>query len=669
MSTDLERELRELFREKAGEAPVAVPAPAAAPQEVLRRGRMRQVATVVGSLVAVSAVVVGSVAGMSSLLRGRDTVGGGEYEVFERTATIEAFTVTSPSDWFLVNQWPRSAATLAAMTASASATCPDDLESVCELPSAVEPTQIPPDGFPMFHLSSRDLGLNALACVDDLPPDVAVLSVAHYSREIPGLSDQFVPWSGATLKQAVGPCGAGSYATFTVNDEPFFAWIGLGEAVSEQDRAVVMDAFESMTVDEAWEPTEPDHITPAYVIAGGTSEAGMPWRLELRPGEPTPELSLEGLGGTSPLAGERATVPAVPIDFCCAVTDGTDAATFLDATFGFITKDATGVELRVAEADEATGEVIEGTILPLPPSLDVFAADVFFISGTGGLSGTVVPVVPGGDTTPTPALEPRTAIVELSGSFEGQTWTARFEGSFADDTACVRVAIDLEPQPAFCPNPPEEPFPGDHPTMHDWLTSAMYLHAGSVPLEVVELRFVGDDDAIVPQHFRCAMGPLGWVEPDVKVCVIVLPPEGSGTLEFLDAEGNAISTAGLAWGSAPATGPSPEPVDPVLGGTYWGVYAWLGSGGAEAEIEAAQQQLAEGAGVPGIPGSLACDGGAAEALKRRLVELAQDGTAADHKVAVYFRTEEEANRFALDAGLLGHEAGPVVAKVTIACLE
>ena len=32
----------------------------------------------------------------------------GGYEVFQRTATIEAFTVASPSDWYLVNQWPLS---------------------------------------------------------------------------------------------------------------------------------------------------------------------------------------------------------------------------------------------------------------------------------------------------------------------------------------------------------------------------------------------------------------------------------------------------------------------------------------------------------------------------------------------------------------------------------
>src|SRR6266511_4415611 len=108
MSTDIERELRELFRDKAGEAPVGTPA--AAPQRVLRRGRRRQVGTVLGSAAIALLVATGSFVGLRSILRDREpfqtAVPG--YEVYERTATIEAFTVTSPSDWFLVNEWPRS---------------------------------------------------------------------------------------------------------------------------------------------------------------------------------------------------------------------------------------------------------------------------------------------------------------------------------------------------------------------------------------------------------------------------------------------------------------------------------------------------------------------------------------------------------------------------------
>src|SRR5919204_3834053 len=108
---DIEQELRELFREKVGEAPVRTPDGAAAPQQVLRRGRRRQVGTVLGAGGLTLVLLVGSVAGLSRILAGgkdRDRSGNGGYEVFERTATIEAFTTTSPSDWFLVNEWPLS---------------------------------------------------------------------------------------------------------------------------------------------------------------------------------------------------------------------------------------------------------------------------------------------------------------------------------------------------------------------------------------------------------------------------------------------------------------------------------------------------------------------------------------------------------------------------------
>ncbi len=69
MTTDFENELRDLFREKAGEAPLATPAmPASAPLQVLRRGRLHQAGTVLGSMVIVIALILGSVAGLTRIL-------------------------------------------------------------------------------------------------------------------------------------------------------------------------------------------------------------------------------------------------------------------------------------------------------------------------------------------------------------------------------------------------------------------------------------------------------------------------------------------------------------------------------------------------------------------------------------------------------------------------
>src|SRR5688572_1760251 len=126
MSTDFENELRDLFREKAEGAPLATPTlPASAPSRVLRRGRLHQVGTVLGSMAVVVALILGSVAGLTRILgEGReDVVGDGDYEIFQRVATVEAFTVGSPSDWYLVNQWPMSMLVAVEGSGGSSSSC------------------------------------------------------------------------------------------------------------------------------------------------------------------------------------------------------------------------------------------------------------------------------------------------------------------------------------------------------------------------------------------------------------------------------------------------------------------------------------------------------------------------------------------------------------------
>ena len=217
------------------------------------------------------------------------------------------------------------------------------------------------------------------------------------------------------------------------------------------------------------------------------------------------------------------------------------------------------------------------------------------------------------------------------------------------------MTID-EPNEPLCIKQLETSLAGTQPSMHLWVTDELALFAGSVPWQVVDIRFTSDDGTTRPMELQCTDGPAGWTDPDKKVCAIALPPEGSGTFEYLDSDGVVLFEDGNGWAGATAVAPSP--VEPVHGGTYWGVYAWLGAADQEAQIEEAQRYL-ERRGVHGVRGSLSCDRGAAEAL----------GTSADHKVAVYFETKQEASAFALDAGLLGHEADPVVAEVTTVCLD
>ena len=540
MSTDIERELRELFRDKTGEAPVATPAAAAgAPQEVLRRGRLHQVGTVVGSAVVVFALVFGSVAGLGSLLRGRDTAGGGEYEVFERTATIEAFTVTSPSDWYLVNHWPQSLST----AARSGTSCEDNFESTASglcVANPLDPIHTPPSGVPMLQLSNIDLGLDHVACRDGLPSDAAVLYVGYIQSGIEPIApdlNPFPPGPGEP-ERTQGPCGPGSYVEFTVNRHAMFAWIGIGSGVSDADRGIVATSYEEMSAVPGWELAPPAEATPAYVLAGGTSEDAEPWRLELRPSERNVEVTL--MGGVPLGAMPGVSVPTDPIDWCCEEQPA-------DPIFGAIAKDATGVEFRPGNGSSP----VPGTILPVPPSVGSFDFDLFFIErpeGHAAVGGDVIAL--GLEGGPGPQVtDARAATTELGGSFEGQAWTARFTGSFADGTACVFVTVD-EPYEPFCAELPSTSFSGEWPYFNGTITPDLYLLTGSVPPAVDEIRFASDDDAIVPTQVRCAMGPAGWTDPDREVCAMALPTSGSGTLRYLDADGNLLFEEGIGWGIA-----------------------------------------------------------------------------------------------------------------------
>jgi hypothetical protein len=663
MSTDFENELRDLFREKAGEAPLATPAlPASAPRQVLRRGRLHQVGTVLGSAVVIVALIVGSVAGLTRILgEGPDSIQTGDYEVFQRTATIEAFTVGSPSDWYLVNQWPLSMLIAVEGSSGSSSKCvtvPSGEPVECES-SPGEPSSTPlpvPHGLPMLQLSNVDLGLATNACEAGLPDGAAVLYVAlDYEAAIGGIADptiqEFLPGVGLP-PEGDGPCGIGRYAHFTVNGERFFAWIGVGSGVSDEDREIVETSYEMMSAIPDWAPAPPDVTTPAYVIAGGALDNGDPWRLEVRPGESNVDLSLAG-GAEHPGTGSF-TVPSVPVEW-----------TGMDPIFGAVTKAASGVEFRPGTENEnhdLGGSPVPGTIVPVPQSLGSFDFDLFFIdppAGYGELGGHVVALgVEMPSEEPPPVGEPRPDQVELAGDAFGQRYQVRFVGTFADDTACIHVTVGGEAGEALCPRPIATSLAGDQPSLHVVNTADLAVVVGSVPPEVVVVRFTSENGGNTPSQFRCQMGPLGWTDPDRRVCAIALPSQDGGVFEYLDSEENVLFEEGMGWGVSEPDAARPVPVDPVHGGVYWAVYPWIGAAGSP-EADDVSASLLQDFGIEAFPGDLACDEGAAETL----------GTDAEQGIGVYFETQDEANAFASQAGLLGHEADPVIARVTTYCLD
>ncbi|MEX1265112.1 MAG: hypothetical protein WEE66_14465 [Actinomycetota bacterium] len=396
---EIERDLRDILERKAGSVGGVAPR---LPEAVRKRGRRRQAGTTAIGAFTVAAVALVSFAGLRSIDLG-DADGGvpaddpwAGYEVFERTATIENFTIASPSDWYLVNQWPLGAyASAGSKSAVASRECdltipPDGGEprGDCSDPSPVAIPSVDVAPLPMFMLSSDELGLGASPCTTgDLVPtgDDAVLEVAIDpavidAREagVPTSKSPLWPVTFDESATEAGSCGVGYYVHFEIGAYPYLAFASFGPDATDEDRRVLFDAFSSMKVTE-WAGTAPSSRTPGYVIAGGESAAG-PWRLELR--EQTNaefitnvQLDLVAAEGRGVQAGGPFVVyEEQPIEQAGG-----------DPTFGAVSKEADRVELR----SEGGPPPVGARIVPLPPSMP-FDFDLFFGSYDADTPATAI---------------------------------------------------------------------------------------------------------------------------------------------------------------------------------------------------------------------------------------------------------------------------------------
>jgi hypothetical protein len=326
--------------------------------------------------------VIGSLAAVRALSEGTDrTPTPAEdpwagYEVFERTAQVHSFTITSPSDWYLVDQgkWARPIANQ------------EPIESRV---------------IPVLMLSNRDHGLTTSPCFDagfSVGPTDAILTVAYdaaYFDEHRGQADA-LPKAPALFGtggfEDDGPCGAGTYVPFAVADLPFVGHFLFGSAVTVEDREQLIRAFETMRspsalIDSTPTGTRRDHPTGAYVIAGGENAAG-PWTLELRPqSDPgyiaNVQLELMTAEGQVWVAGGPFTVDA---DRPIQQGGG-------DPTFGAVTQEASGVELQLEEGTPP----IPAQVVPLPPSMP-FDFDLFFVSNDSDVQGSAIALGPDGRT-------------------------------------------------------------------------------------------------------------------------------------------------------------------------------------------------------------------------------------------------------------------------------
>lgn len=531
---DVEHDLRELLDRKAGSVGTVAPR---LPDGVRARSRRRQLATTAVGAVTAVAIGVVSLAGLRAIDRAQpdgavpvDDPWAG-YTVFERTATIETLTLTTPSDWYLVNQWPMGAR---ASNGSASSEASGD----CDL-------TIPPDGqaptgdcgspqpsdqrvgsttLPLLVLANVDLGLGRSACLDGgLPLDgeEAVLEVAIDTVAV----DQIEAGAGPDLPAwpigfdegtvASGPCGEGHYARFQVGRYPYVAWVGFGPDVTDEDRRSLFDLASTMRIDARAFIQGTLEETPGYVIAGGENAAGQ-WRLELRPSTSDAPTANVDLSVVSPEGGAGAGDFTVPGGALIVQAGG-------DPVFGAVTKDAAGVEIR-------SNLLLPGsaaTIVPLPPSLP-FDFDLFFGSHEGDAPPTAVPVDAAGDP-----------IGNMAGISEGNGSIALFDilgtqGSLMTDRSTGITCYAVTSEHGFVDGCADEVTLQTIPLPDGRGQILVFSHVDAIRLSDIELDVDGGETLA---GSKCH-GP---------VCVMGIPQgSGTGTLWLLQ-KGQRADSAPIAW--------------------------------------------------------------------------------------------------------------------------
>ncbi len=343
-------------------------------RRVLRRGALRRALPIAAAVVtAVAFVAVALSAATIVGDRRQDDRPLGEnverYAVFERTAEVGGISITSPSDWYMIDQ------------GFGGARSEDELA--------------PGTALPIAQLTNFDPGLDEPVCGNEVPATGAVLSIQLELVE-GDAGGRDATWPKPLSEVRSSACGPGRIARFSASSEstwpPFLLWVAFGDDVSEGDRATLLEAVDSLIVSDRENPLF--GAEPAYVLTGGTNGSDEPWLLEVRPTDVNAEVELLTGDGASGVGDF--TVPSTPIE-------GT--------RFGAVTKEARGVEFRPRSGDPA----ISATLVRPPPSLEL-DADIFFFADLlpGELpAGDVVAVGVGDDGVPRPS--PFDALVREEG--------------------------------------------------------------------------------------------------------------------------------------------------------------------------------------------------------------------------------------------------------------
>ena len=284
-----------------------------------RRDRKRRNQRIMSGALAVAIVLIGALAFVRVLRSAPAQTGDGTRPVFRRTTTIGGLTVSSPSDWYLVDYW--------------GVGNPDA-------------TSLESNAIPLFELTNFDPGLSSPVCGagSDQPTRFPADGVA------------ILVTVGNDLGNTAGLCGGSvdASATGTISGLPYQSMLTVGPNVSEEARAAAEETWRSLEWTSFYFYARGQ--APAYVL-DGWSEEGLDWLLEARKSERGVEIyeiaQFSNYGdaahvvprGSSPIQGE---------------------------TVGIATEDAARVEFRRAGVDTT----LIARLIDLPPSL-AFGFDAY----------------------------------------------------------------------------------------------------------------------------------------------------------------------------------------------------------------------------------------------------------------------------------------------------
>jgi hypothetical protein len=258
MSTDLERELRDLLSAEAGSAP-----PPHEAGRAIRRTRRRQTFTALSAVAGIAAVVVAATAGLRLLDGTPDSTPAAP----TRTETMNGVGITIPQGWVLID--------------------PD--EAGFNGPSNLAAPDLPRMVLALAPFDPGELfGCPGVAT----SPHTFLLTVQE--RPLANAGPDATPWPAELETLDVGaeesacyPGWAFQRAGWTSAGRTFEARVGYAPNVTDADREALLVAFASLT----FEPAE----APATSVVIGTGQAGgEPWELIATRGAEGLELSLQG---------------------------------------------------------------------------------------------------------------------------------------------------------------------------------------------------------------------------------------------------------------------------------------------------------------------------------------------------------------------------------------